>query len=70
MGHLGQWSMADKTGNKERTSASGLFRSDVILVTEGKWKEQVMIPIKMATMTNHQPRQRFAKRLQGARLCT
>lgn len=26
---------------------------DSFIVTEGKWKEQVMVPIKMATMTNH-----------------
>lgn len=43
---------------------------DSFIVTEGKWKEQVMVPIKMATMTNHKPQQRFAKRLQGARLRT
>lgn len=66
MGYLRQWSTAGETGNKERTSAPGLFCRDVISVTEGKWKKQVIVSIKMAAITNYQ-QQRFAERRQGAR---
>lgn len=52
LGYLRQWSTAGKTGDKERTSAPGLSCSDVISVTEGKWKEQAF-QSKIVTITNH-----------------